>query len=125
MDRDFDALETKTTLVRRACTALTTLLLVVLLGLGGDAVVRVAQSIDPDPGTLEKTMSLTEEQAIVRVAPRTKARAENEQDVAPSWQETLCHTPCAIAAEGQVAFALLNGGRPSTVHPTGPPAGRV
>jgi hypothetical protein len=123
MARNFEALETQT-LLRRICTATTVLVLAVLLGLGGDAAALVSQTTDPDPGTLEKTLSLTEEQAVVRVAPRTKAQTKNE-DIACPRQDSFCRAPCAIAAEGQVAFALLNGGRPSTLHPTGPPSGRV
>jgi acyl CoA:acetate/3-ketoacid CoA transferase beta subunit len=124
MDSDLGTLATKTTLARRICTALTTLVLVVLLGMSGEAVALVSQSIDPDPATLEKTMSLTEEQVVIRVAPR-KAQTKNEQDVASPGQGALCLAPCAIVAEGQIAFALPNGGRPSAVNPTGPPAGRV
>lgn len=122
MNRDFDTLEEKT-LFRRVCTALTALVLVVLLGFGGETVALVSQAADADSSALE-VVSLTEEHSVIRIAPRTRTQTKNEDfaSVRPDLSGPQLH---AIAAEGQVAFALLNGGRPSTLHPTGPPVRRV
>jgi hypothetical protein len=122
MDREFDALEEKT-LFRRICTALTALVLAVLLGFGGESVALVSQVVDADSTALE-VVSLTEEHSAVRIAPRTRTQTKNE-DFASVRLDSSGSQVNAIAAEGQVAFALLNGGRPSALHPTGPPAGRV
>lgn len=122
MNRDFDTIEKKT-LFRRLCTTVTALLLVVLLGFGGDAVGVIAEAADADSCPLE-AVSLAEEQLVLRVAPRTRAQTK-KLDVASLWQEASSPRARAIAAEGQVAFALMNGGRPRALHPTGPPTGRV
>jgi len=122
MNRDFDTIEEKT-LFRRVCTTITALILVVLLGFGSDAVALVSQAADADSGALE-SVSLTQEQSVLRVAPRTRTQTKNE-DIASPWQELSSPQVCAIAAEGQVAFAIMNGGRPTALHPTGPPVGRV
>lgn len=122
MHRDFDTAQEKT-LVHRVYTMAMALILVVLLGFGGDAVALVSEAVDADSSALE-TVSLTEEQSVLRVAPRTRTQTKNE-NVAWSAPKSSGLQPDAIVAEGQVAFALLNGGRPTAVHPTGPPTGRV
>ena len=122
MNKDFDAVEEKT-LFRRIYTAVTALILVVLLGFGGDSVALVAEAADADSGALE-VISLTEEHSVVRIAPRTKTQTKNE-DYAQSLLEPSSSQVRAIPAEGQVAFALMNGGRPRALHPTGPPLRRV
>jgi hypothetical protein len=122
MNKDFDAVEERT-LFRRICTAVTALILVVLLGFGGDSVALVAEAVDADASALE-AISLTEEHSVVRIAPRTRTQTKNE-DCMQLWLEPSSAQVRSIPAEGQVAFALMNGGRPRALHPTGPPLRRV
>jgi hypothetical protein len=117
---DDDAIDTKTCW-QRAYGVIVAALLVVMLAFGAEPPGLLAEAIDYDG---VETISVAETHSTARVVPRTKERSAKPARSAPRAAVAAPHK-ARIAPEGQVAFALPNGGIVRPLEPTGPPSGRV